>query len=193
MEERTTDAMVGYPSDGMRDTDRPAPAEWAIPAKRSDNVGLLAWRLVGGGAAVPDFTAAARLVDALMDAGDHDQANQLRQKLTRLVEDVRDASHDHRSLNRLVTVCLERTRGMVSHLLYDFESVMGVLARASELASVPDAPLEEQTSEASFVRAAIGYHGRGAHVRLPDGRHGIVVEEAGDDGRCRVLIDGPPA
>lgn len=175
------------------DQSAPPPPAWAVPAKRTDDVGNLAWQLVSGGPdGMPDFTAAGRLYDALTGEGDTEGAMRLRASLAGLAADIgRFAAEGPRGLKRWLREVGGRTIPKAMHLLYDFDSCMGVLARAVEVASTPVAPPVAEEASATVVRADIGYTHVGQRVTLSDGRRGVVIQDADSQGVSRVLLDTP--
>lgn len=176
--------------DGEAKQSPPVP-EWAVPAKRSDAVGMLAWQLVGEPGGMPDFSAAVPLADALRDAGDFESAIRFEKSIAGLVGSMQSRLNRPSALRNWLSECSERTHETARHLLYDFGSITSVLARAVELAAAPaPAPVEETAVGVSIVRADLGgYRSPGARVQLPDGRRGVVIEETNADGTCRVLLD----
>ncbi len=157
------------------------------PALRSDDVGLLARKLIGAVGETPDLTAAPALVDSLRDNGMHSWADATLSVVAEIYVEwfPKQQSEDTQYrpdgpptaiLPRLVRERLEQRLGA---LLYDFASLCGLMA----------AQLGPTTAEASKTELAtlkvnlMPGMSVGQRLQLPDGRPGLIISV---DGRDRV-------
>lgn len=179
---------AGYSYDGKDSVkeESTVPA-WMVPARRSDNIGALAWRFIGADGALPDFTAAGPLSDALQEE-DPEAAHQFRRRVCAMIEDLHRAGDRRQAIRNWMKGCQRKTTGSVSYLLYDFNSITGILCEAVTRATAPAAPMTEESTTVKIVSLEIGYRNVGDIVNLPDGRRGTVISETSDEGITRVMI-----
>lgn len=170
------------------ETGSPLPA-WAQPARRSDNIGNLAWRLRGDGPAQPDFSAAVPLVDAVADLYGAAHAMDLQQALCRALTAIRPHWFDSaRGRVRMAESVRRHVCQACRPYLYDLASAFAVLGRLVATAAEPDAPLETRSASLDVVMARVptGY-GIGDRISLPDGRQGMMVTPRNVAGFAGVL------
>lgn len=157
--------------------------------RRADDIGRLAWQLVGDENTPPDFTAAIPLLDAVT-AEDVDAACRLRGAIIKLA--MRVPRGDYVPL-RDIRNCLAQLRRdlgvALPALLYDFGSAVRFLGGAANRAARPDAPVEESKAEVTLVWADVGWQRVGNAVVLDDGRTGRVMMPRRPDGRSGVMLD----
>lgn len=156
---------------------------WAVPVRRSDAVGLLAWRAVGGDGADPDPSALPALADALREAGEGESVPRVVSGVRSLVQAVQEALRNGLSPAAQVRERMERTRQDLTHLLYDLNSMASVLSRAlgegeaaARVTVETTLPGGEQVVRVRLPR----WRSVGERFDLPDGRTGTVVSELGD-------------
>lgn len=175
----------------VKSTERPVP-EWAKPVKRSDAVGNLMWQLCGPLGGMPDFTAAIPLMDALREERDLHNLERFQKALIDIVREVRCRANRPRDLHRFLLETARATRHKMSVLLYDMNSVCGVLDTATKMGASEQLVETVQVlpnAGGTVVRADVGYVGRGSRVGLEDGRRGFALKSTGDDGMTEILLN----
>lgn len=154
---------------------------------RTDNIGLLARRLLGDRETPPDLTAAVPLYDELIANQMHSTA----ESLMRVMFDLRGRIDRFRAgrqeLQDAVTGMLW---GIIGHLTVDFNWLC--LDVAQRLQTITEPQIQETTAPVNLIEYRVPEDQwmpeENNHFSLPDGRNGIVVSV---DGRTiRMFITG---
>lgn len=158
-------------------------------ARRNDDVGRLAWRLVGDEKVPPDPSAAPLLFDALEDSDFPRTAiYRLRDELIRHALGFEFVENRPASARNAVSHWQEEMTRIMTPFLWDIDSALALTAWAVERCRSAPPPVEAGKVEVNVVWADVGPAGLGETVRLDDGRRGTVVMEARPDGRSGVAL-----
>lgn len=163
----------------------------SAPAPRTDDIGLLAAKLVGAPDRAPDLTAAPPLVDALQDAGAADWAGAVQSCVAELYAEwfPKQIAADAEvppvvpPAHLLPGLLHERLAARLGFLLYDFASLCGAMAARL-------GPTHAEASRAELETVRITHTAGmevGHRVPLPDGRMGLVVAVDTRDRVAQVL------
>lgn len=162
-------------------------ASSGMPIRR-DNVGALAWRVVGDDGNPPDFTAVPALFDALMEEGDHEAAFRLRSMVANMFHSLQDGGElpqGRLRRSRIQNMKIDLLCNLLP-VLFDFPSAayeLDKFVRAESPRNETQSKVELQT-----IRMMVEPHvRRGFRVELEDGRAGVVVSERGQDGMADVI------
>jgi hypothetical protein len=163
--------------------------EWAKPARRDDNIGRLAWRLVAN---KPDYTAGPALVEAIREQSGDPAADELARHLMIAAANIPadpEMFENPRGLRMIMENVAGKIRRAVRPYLHDLTSAFGVLAELESRSRAPEKPPEKRTTQLDtvMIKLSEGYS-VGDSVRLPDGRRGIIVVPRGADGMAGVLV-----
>lgn len=163
----------------------------SAPLPRTDNIGILAHQLIGGinREPPPDLTAAIPLRDALLgseDPADRQTALELQRTVCNLIP-ILDTPYQINATDQIVGSFY----GVVTHLLWDYNSVCQALAARIEAEQSPE---ELQKGSVSLETVKVRDPGarRGFQYMLPDGRQGVVVSDPNDKGEVDVLPTSGP-
>lgn len=165
-------------------------SEKSVLQRRCDDIGMLAWRLLGDEDTPPDFTAACPLLDALREGGQLGVALDVENRLVMGAEQV-TSEEDFQTQRQRAENAVRRTtmnlRDVLRPVLYDVASAVGVLSAALDVPEPP--PLKTGTSQVATVRTEVLPRARrvGTAVVLPDGRRGVVAV-VHENGECDILV-----
>lgn len=176
----------------LNGSEAPPLPEWAVPVKRTDEVGLLAWQVAGEPGGMPDFTAVPALIDALHEAGMHQWAARVNEMVVQALRQVHLMARDPRRVREYLRELGIGTRNKVSPLLYDLNSVCTVLDAGTRFERPPQKVEVVQVlphGGGTVVRAECGYCHRGERVTLDDGRRGFAVTSTDESGMTQILLE----
>lgn len=172
-------------------------------ARRNDDIGRLAWRLVGDQNNPPDPTAAPLLLDAMAyDDTLRWTIQRLRDELIRSARD-RLVYVENRtpSVRNAMSNWQEGLTRFLTPLLWDFDSAIALTSWAVDRCRAAPPAVETGSVTVNVVWADVGRVGIGERVTLDDGRRGTVVLDTRPDGKSGVALhnetetvgDGMPA
>jgi hypothetical protein len=157
---------------------------------RTDNVGLLARRLIGDENTPPDLTAAPPLFDALCEDGDRDTAVRLRNVVCQHLPMCQSADQGHlrmshrQEMRRQLQSVLFEAVGVCT---VDFNSACMALDQFVHTCDTPD-EVRSGKLELATQRMRVEGHVRPGHrVPLDDGTMGLVVTARDVDGFVDVI------
>ncbi len=162
-----------------------------VPAVRSDEIGKLAWRLLGipDEEIDPDLTAAVPLCDELLAQGDTATAVRLRQEIGQLWPMCANFMASGTNQRQRAVRDLQQQLGHnFGFLLWDFASTCGLMAKF-----VADANTAEEIQQGKVELDTVKMRVTsdlpvGFHIRLDDGRGGVVVSARDAEGFVNIVI-----
>lgn len=167
----------------------------STPVARTDNIGILAARLIGVDDAPPDWTVAPPLLDALMEEGDVVMAMALRNEIGHSCVQAAEMTADMpaRQRERVILHMKHRLMAVVIPLLFEVNSACSHLAdmvvKLTQTEEVITGSVKLTT-----LRVRVPEHARiGTRIQLDDNRAGFMVSERDPQGFADVMeYEGDP-
>lgn len=166
------------------------------PVRRTDDLGVLAWKLMGTRATGPDFSAAMPLADEITQQYGHQSSLVFQLSVSLLANEFAGVAPENvssRDTLRRMNNVLRRT---VALYLYDFGSAVTSLGSLVDRVRVPEPPPEVRTASVELVWFKLpGVYDIGDRVRVGANNDlYVVVVPPGDDqktGLARVENNEP--
>lgn len=152
------------------------------PLRRHDDLGNLAWKLLGTRDAGPDFTAALPLADEITHQYGHELSLNFQLALSLLAHEFADEGPENISSRQTLRRFNSVLRRVLAPYLYGFTASTGFLANLAQKLGVPESPPEVRAASVELVWMKLpGMYAVGDRVR------------AGSDHALYVVVVPPGA